>query len=281
MASNLESFITVEDVRAFWESHPLFVGESAFPVGSKEFFEEHRRVCVRDCLAGNFDKRILPPSENRDRVLDLGCGPGFWTVELGMHGCSSMTAADLTQAALDLTRMRCEFYGLDVSLCRENAEQLSFPDSSFSHVNCQGVIHHTPNTSACISEIHRVLRKGGTASISVYHKNFLLRSWPTFYWLLRGLGKLGVGLKGRGRENLLSSRDISDLVRRYDGSGNPIGRCYSRAEFRDMLRPYFEVEEIFLHFFPARALPFPLPSFVHRLLDRRVGFMVYASLKKR
>ena len=66
----------------------------------------------------------------------------------------------------------------------------------------------------------------------------------------------------------------------YDGSANPVGKAYSRRQFRAMLEPHFRVESLALHFFPARALPFRLPAGVHRLLDVSLGFLVYARLVK-
>jgi hypothetical protein len=47
-----------------------------------------------------------------------------------------------------------------------------------------------------------------------------------------------------------------------------------------MLHVHFEVEETFLHFFPARSLPFRLPRFLHRWLDRHTGFLIFARLRK-
>ena len=51
----------LEEVRAFWESNPLWAGKSAFEPGSIPFFEEHRSVYLADCFAGAFDLRFLPP----------------------------------------------------------------------------------------------------------------------------------------------------------------------------------------------------------------------------
>jgi membrane-bound lytic murein transglycosylase MltF len=39
---------------------------------------------------------------------------------------------------------------------------LPFPDASFDHVYSWGVIHHSPKPERIVSEIYRVLRKGGT-----------------------------------------------------------------------------------------------------------------------
>jgi 2-polyprenyl-3-methyl-5-hydroxy-6-metoxy-1,4-benzoquinol methylase len=271
---------SVDDVRAFWEANPLWSGESRYEVGSKEFFEEHRQVYLDDCFAGSFDETLVPEPHLREQVLDLGCGPGFWVIELGERGCQ-MTAADLTQTALDLTSQRCKMYGISVNTHLQNAEQLTFADETFTHVNCQGVIHHTPDTAACVREIARVLRPGGTASISVYYHNLFLKSWP----YLRSVGKVlslfGGGLRGRGREHIFNESDVDEIVRLYDGSDNPIGKAYSREQFGALLSPYFEIQRMFVHFFPARSLPVRIPVFLHKILDHRCGFMLYANIRKK
>jgi SAM-dependent methyltransferase len=267
-------------VRQFWEQNPLWSGETRHEVGSCPYFEEHRRVVIGDCLAGRMDESIFPKGENRTRVLDLGCGPGFWTVELAGRGCRQIVAADLTQTALNLAKRRCEVYGVEAEFCIQNAEKLTFPDGSFAHVNCQGVIHHTPDTAACVQEIARVLRPGGTACISVYFRNILLRMWPGLWWMGRILAKAGAGMKGRGRERIFASRDANEIVRLYDGHHNPLGKCYSKREFLSMLAPHFRVDRVFYHFFPARAIPVRVPAFLHRLCDRALPFMIYVFVTK-
>jgi len=272
---------TIDAVREFWEKNPLWEGECTQAPGSREFFEMHRRVVVDDCYAGRFDERLLPLPDEWDHVLDLGCGTGFWTVELLLRGCPRVTAADLTERALELTRKRCDIYGVQAEFSRQNAERMTFEDGAFSHVNCQGVIHHTPDTQACVREIARVLRPGGTASVSVYYLNHILRQWRFLSWTGKFLGAMGGRLYGRGRDGLFYQDDVGELVRLYDGKDNPVGKCYSRERFLSMLLPYFQVKETFLHFFPARALPVRIPAPLHRALDRHVGFMIYAILAKR
>lgn len=273
----------LDRVRRFWNDNPLWTGESSFTPGSKAFFEEHRQVYINDCFAGAFDIRFLPPPRKHGqamRILDLGCGIGFWTVELGMRGLNHIVAADLTQMALENTRKRLECYGIEAETREENAEKMSFPDGSFDHLNCQGVIHHTPDTEQAVSEMARVLKPSGTASISVYYRNPLLRLWPYLRWLGYILSKLGGGLKGRGREKIFLEADVDEIVRLYDGIANPIGKSYAREQFVAMLGRHFQVEETYLHFFPARALPFRIPGWLHRWLDSRLGFMIYASVRK-
>jgi ubiquinone/menaquinone biosynthesis C-methylase UbiE len=277
-----EGMKTIEDVKNFWESNPLWSGERLFEPGTREFFEEHKDVVIGDCFAGRFDESALPDDAHKGRVLDLGCGPGFWTVQLADCGVEQLVAADLTEIALSLARLRCEQYGFEqVEFSLQNAEKMTFGDEAYDHVNCQGVIHHTPNTQECVREIARVLKPGGSASISVYYKNWILRNWSSISWIGDLLGKVGSKLSGRGREAIYRESDTDEIVRLYDGIQNPIGKSYSRLEFTQMLEPHFEIKHLFLHFFPARTLPIPMPKPVHRLLDREVGFMIYADLTKK
>ena len=123
-----------------------------------------------------------------------------------MRGISGLHSADLTENALRLTQQRLDCYGLEASLTLQNAESMTFPDAYFAHVNCQGVIHHTPDTEATIAEIARVMRPGGTASISVYYRNFFLRLWPYIRWVGVLLAGLGGGLKGEAEKIFFSSQ---------------------------------------------------------------------------
>ena len=274
----------VTDVKDFWENNPLWTGESNFSPGSIEFFEEHRSVTITDCFGGSFDQRFLPqPMKNAQNssILDLGCGVGFWVTEFSMRGLCNLHAADLTEAAIQITAKRLAAYEASANLSVQNAEQLDFQDESFDHVNCQGVIHHTPNTEKCVAEIARVLKSGGTASISVYYRNSILKMWPILRFLAWPLALFGGGLRGRGRESIFRVKDVDQIVRLYDGSNNPIGKSYTKDAFIQMLRPHFEVEETYLHFFPARTLPFKIPSFIHKWLDKNFGFMIYATVRKR
>ena len=270
----------INAVRLFWENNPLFQGESNFETGSIEYFHEHRRVYLEDCFAGKNDKRLFPRS-NKDVTLDLGCGPGFWTTEFLNRGVKSVVASDLTHSALILTKKRLKIYDVNAGTTQANAELLPFKQSSFDHVNCLGVIHHTPNTEKCVAEIARILKSDGHALISVYYKNILIRFWPVLRWIGLLLSKSSAGLKGRGRENIFSITDVQEIVRQYDGRDNPIGKVYSKNDFINILRPYFDIIDIFYHFFPARALPIAIPKILHSWLDVHIPFMIFALLKKK
>ena len=272
----------IHDVKAFWENNPLFVGESSANEGTDAFFKEHTKTYISDCFSGKFDEKCFPSDIKNKKVLDLGCGPGFWIEQISKKNPNKIIASDLTSHALELAAKRCKFLSIDnVEFIQANAEELPFCDNEFDFINCQGVIHHTPNTSNAIAEISRCLKPGGTFSISVYYSNIFLRSWP----LIRPIGKIlnyyGAGLKGRGRENIFSFKNKDDIVRIYDGINNPIGKSYSKKSIIKLLNnSNLKVRDSFLHFFPARALPIKINNNLHKVLDKKLGFMIYLTGEK-
>lgn len=104
-----------------------------------------------------------------ERLLDLGCDDGAWSVRL-RNGCDSL-----------------RLYGLDVSTDRlalanragihpvaaDLSRGLPFPSNSFDIVHANQVIEHLPDLDGFVSEIHRVLRPGGRTIISTEN----LASW--------------------------------------------------------------------------------------------------------
>lgn len=58
---------SLDDVKQFWNSNPLWTGESKKEPGSREFFDEHRAVYISDCFAGQFDVRFYPPLDQMDK----------------------------------------------------------------------------------------------------------------------------------------------------------------------------------------------------------------------
>jgi ubiquinone/menaquinone biosynthesis C-methylase UbiE len=103
------------------------------------------------------------------RVLEVGVGAGTDFVNWVRAGARA-TGVDLTERGIALTRERLALEGLAAEELRvADAESLPFPDASFDVVYSYGVLHHSPNTARAVSEVHRVLKPGGTALVMVYH----------------------------------------------------------------------------------------------------------------
>ena len=195
------------------------------------------------------------------------------------RGFTRVSACDLTQAAVDLTKRSLELFGLHADVQVGNAEALAYGDASVDHVNCQGVIHHTPDPRKAVEEFARVLAPRGTVCLSVYYRNYLLRH-PWMLGIAARLFGRSVGLEGRGRESILQSGNADEIVRLYDGVSNPIGRAYTDGELRQLVGGVFEVERTERFYFPARAFGLTLPGPLHRWMSRHFGLMIIVLARK-
>lgn len=111
----------------------------------------------------------FPTFKNKD-VLEIGVGFGSDHQQIALSGPNSLTGVDLTQRSIDNTKLRFKILNLKSSLKIDNAEKLSFKTETFDCVYSWGVLHHSPNTKKCFSEVYRVLKPGGIAKIMIYHK---------------------------------------------------------------------------------------------------------------
>jgi ubiquinone/menaquinone biosynthesis C-methylase UbiE len=105
------------------------------------------------------------------KVLEIGVGGGV-DFSCWLKAGAIATGIDLTEAAVKLTKQRLNEQGLTeevYQLAVGDVEKLKFEDESFDIVYSYGVLHHTPDTEKALSEIYRVLKKGGVFKAMVYH----------------------------------------------------------------------------------------------------------------
>ena len=120
----------------------------------------------------------LPPS---GRILDLGGGPGRYTIWLAQHGYY-VTLADLSPVLLDIARTQIADAGVGEqveAVVETDACDLSrWPDASFDAVVCLGPFYHLPDVhdrERAARELVRVLRPGGIAFVALLPRYTLLR----------------------------------------------------------------------------------------------------------
>lgn len=111
-------------------------------------------------------------AKGRD-VLEIGVSLGADHQRFAEAG-ARLTGIDLTDRAVEHTQRRLGLFGLTSELRVADAEALPFADNSFDVVYSWGVLHHSPNTAQAFKEVHRVLRRGGTAKVMIYHKHALV-----------------------------------------------------------------------------------------------------------
>jgi ubiquinone/menaquinone biosynthesis C-methylase UbiE len=97
------------------------------------------------------------------RVLELGCGPGDYTIMMARRG-AQVTAVDIAPASLAITHRRAEANRVHraVQVNWMAAETLAFPAETFDWVVGFGLLHHA-DSMALAPEVRRVLRPAGRA----------------------------------------------------------------------------------------------------------------------
>jgi ubiquinone/menaquinone biosynthesis C-methylase UbiE len=100
-----------------------------------------------------------------ERVLELGCGPGYFTPALvAAVPRGTVVALDLQSEMLH--RLRARTGGASVAPTQGDACALPFAGGSFDAVLIATVLGEVPDPGRCLAEVRRVLGSGGTATIA-------------------------------------------------------------------------------------------------------------------
>jgi SAM-dependent methyltransferase len=107
-----------------------------------------------------------------DRVLDVGAGPGRFTIELAQLGATTVVA-DISERQLELNRARLEEAGLEDRVLErviaDVADLSRFPDASFDVAVCFGgpLSYLLDRAEQALAELIRVTKPGGHVLLSV------------------------------------------------------------------------------------------------------------------
>ena len=100
-----------------------------------------------------------------ERILDVGCGPGFYVAELldevGPNG--SIVGLDASATMLAVAAKRSEGKP-NVAFLEADATALPVGDGEFDAALCVQVLEYVPDATAALRELHRALRPGGTSA---------------------------------------------------------------------------------------------------------------------
>ena len=102
------------------------------------------------------------------RVLELGPGPGFFSVHIARRIPSGhLCLVDLQREMLDKARARIRRVGVsNVSFAQASASALPFAREVFDAAFLITVLGEVPDAAACVVQLRDVLRRGGLLSIT-------------------------------------------------------------------------------------------------------------------
>lgn len=201
------------------EMPQVAAGTPDYTMGFNDEFMESLRRHTAEASAGY----LLPSLRPGMRVLDFGCGPG--TISIGLAKAvepGELHGVDMEESQIELARRVVEQGGqANASFHVGDVTALEFEDSSFDVAHCHNVLMHIPDTLAALTEVKRVLKRGGiiacremNSGSSFTHPDFgvIRKAWDMFEDLLaadEAHPQMGKDLKGflvdAGFENLRMS----------------------------------------------------------------------------
>lgn len=129
--------------------------------GSKASPEQLTRICTRYYFASTF-------SEGKD-VLEVACGAGQGLGYLASTA-KRVTGGDIDEHILSFAQEHYKGRN-NIQLCRFDAHELPFEDTSFDLVILYEAIYYLAHPEKFLAECRRVLRKGGILLICTANKD--------------------------------------------------------------------------------------------------------------
>ena len=139
---------------------------AAYWTKRSDSFLEQRRAELHSPLADRWMEEIrkyLPENESgngRLKILDVGCGTGFFTILLAKQG-HQVTGTDLTPDMIANSRILGEEEHVTCDFQVMDAEHLGFSDESFDVVISRNLTWTLPEAAQAYKEWIRVLKPGG------------------------------------------------------------------------------------------------------------------------
>ena len=222
------------------------------------------------------------------RILDVACGTGVAARAAAdlVGGSGSVVGLDLNPAMIEVAaRIRPE-----IEWCQGDASELPFPGESFDAVLCQSALFFFPDVDRALSEMARVVRRGGVVVIQTYAA---LADQPAYrefdaivrrvapgealglldtYWSMGDLAAMGAALERAGL-GVVESRTTQGTVR-YGTVENlvateiratPLAARLSQSQIDQILAECATVLNSFST--PERGLEMPITS--HLVAARR------------
>jgi ubiquinone/menaquinone biosynthesis C-methylase UbiE len=225
-----------EKIKKYWNTKACgteFINQKKF---SKEYFqaiEDFRYTTESEIFSFAQFTRFY-----KKKILEVGVGAGTDFIQWVKAGADAH-GIDLTKEAVCHVDHRLKLSDLSASDIRvADAESIPYEDNFFDLVYSWGVIHHSPNTPKCLSELIRVTKPGGKIKFMIYNRKSLF----AFYRYLQSA--LFRGKPFRSFKKVL-----------YNNQESPGTKAYTFREVKKMIAN-----------FPVKLLLLKAPVTQHDLL---------------
>jgi len=143
-----------EEIKEYWE------GEAAvYSRGIQEELGSKLRQAWKELIL------TYAPQKKALKILDAGCGPGFFPIILGEEG-HEVTGIDITENMILEAKENVKANRQKAELFTMDCQKLEFPDNTFDLVISRNITWTLGNPQKAYQEWMRVLKPGGRILIS-------------------------------------------------------------------------------------------------------------------
>lgn len=205
-----QSSIEISDCRRSPRPDSLFERVAWFYALCREYlFRDH----TQEIAASLFPAGAPDPGT---RLLELGCGPGFYACKLSAEYPSlRTTGVDLSETLIQRAKERAAARQLsNCSFQHADAHSLPYPSGSIDSIVVSRLFLIVPDKEGIVREIFRVLKPAGRCFIAEPTSGFRTRLPLAVMWLL---ARLTTSPAGKYREpqqaDVMKREDFAALVR--------------------------------------------------------------------
>jgi ubiquinone/menaquinone biosynthesis C-methylase UbiE len=110
-------------------------------------------------------ERLTSSLPDGAKVLELAFGPGYLAIELARPGRYKVSGLDISHTFVKIAGQGAREAGVTADFHQGDAAVMPFDADSFDLIVCQAAFKNFVHPGSALSEMHRVLRAGGTAVI--------------------------------------------------------------------------------------------------------------------
>lgn len=158
--------------------------------------------------------RALLPDMTGKRVVDLGCGYGWFARWASDDGAASVLALDVSERMLERAREINAAPGIDYK--QADLDALTLPEGVFDLAYSSLAFHYIADAERALATIHRALASGGRLVFSIEHPIFMAPSAPD--WIETPKGQRIWPLNDYSREGERRTDWLADGVVKYHRS---------------------------------------------------------------
>ncbi len=123
--------------------------------------------------------RALLPDMRGRRVVDLGCGFGWFSRWARQHGAASVVAIDLSENMI--ARAKADTFDVAITYRKADLERLELPESAFDFAYSALAFHYVRDFPRLLETIHRSLVAGAQLVFTIEHPIYMAAMRPN--WL--------------------------------------------------------------------------------------------------